>query len=552
MVVQRVAANPIVGIFPLYNDAVVRSAASVAFPSSTRRVSVFVPFVAFAVAAVVGLSLTPVITMVARRNGWLDYPDSQRRIHALPVPRLGGVGIFAGVVLSVVAFLLIPAFGGGLADWPLLPGLVVGSAIVFIVGLLDDLRGVPPIGKLAAQSAAALLAVWSGFAPDQIGILGLGTLDIGMWGYPIAVLWIVGVSNAFNLIDGVDGLAGAITLVALVGVLISGTLLGHPQVVLLAAALAGGTAAFLRYNSAPATIFLGDSGSLVIGYLIAVLTVQAATTSTGVVHAFVPLSVLAFPLLDTFIAMARRWLRGEPLSRADGRHVHHQVLALGLSPRHTVGVLTGIFATVAGIGLMLAFAPPQLVLLLAGLSLVFGVTGLAYGLRWLNYDEFIEAGRAVNQVYKKVRAILRARILASELGRDLAEAHDVEQLRKILSERAADLSLLDIELVLDDPRAHEASGIVPTATSQRPWRLDCPVVVPGHERPREDVLTLRIWSDRVRGASSVSPERIAARLVPAIEAWFSSHGTAANADDARDTASRKSGALSRRRRRSRG
>jgi UDP-GlcNAc:undecaprenyl-phosphate/decaprenyl-phosphate GlcNAc-1-phosphate transferase len=489
------------------------------------RLSFFAPLIAFAIAATIGLVLTPMIAAVARRYGWLDEPDGQRRMHKLAVPRLGGVAIFAGVLAGLFAVLLLPAplTMVGPETWRLLPGLLAGGAIVFIVGLFDDLRGVPPVVKLLAQTAAALLALAFGFDLPRVGVIGVGTIELGWMGAPLAVLWIVGVSNAFNLIDGVDGLAGSVALIGLGGVAVSSLLLGHTVPLLIAAALAGGMAAFLRYNKSPATIFLGDSGSLVVGFLLAVLTVQSAATPDGTVQAFVPLAVLAFPLLDTAIAMARRWLRGDPLSRADGRHVHHQLLALGLSPKATTAVLAAVFTVVAGLGLLLTFAPPNVVLSLAALSLVFGTTGLAYALRWLNYDEFIEFGASLESALRKARAIVRTRILAREVGRDVAEAPSLDALRALLSERAADLSLLDIELVLDDARSHEADGILPADGARRPWRLDCPVVVPGEDRSAR-VLTLRLWCERQQAGQSVNAERIAARLVPAIEAWHASRG----------------------------
>src|SRR5690606_28021343 len=167
-------------------------------------------------------------------------------------------------------------------------------------------------------------------------------IDLGWMALPVTLLWIVGVTNAFNLIDGLDGLATGIALVALGTTAIAAVLLGNPEVLVVCLALTGALIGFLRYNFNPARIFLGDSGSLFIGFLLAVLSVHGSMKSATAVLILVPLSALALPLLDTFLAIGRRRLRGGPLSRADSRHIHHPLLAIEFTHRTSVILLYGV------------------------------------------------------------------------------------------------------------------------------------------------------------------------------------------------------------------
>jgi UDP-GlcNAc:undecaprenyl-phosphate GlcNAc-1-phosphate transferase len=473
-----------------------------------------------ALAGAVTLGIIPLVTQVARRYGLLDHPDGDRRIHTRPVPRLGGVGILAGVVVAIATLSLLPGPAADVVrNAPLLPGMLWGAAIIFTVGLLDDLGGVKPLHKLLAQTAAALVAVSYGFDIQAIGLSGVGTITLGPVGTALAVLWIVGISNAFNLIDGLDGLAGGVAFVGLFSVVTASALLHNSFPMIIAFAVIGSTFAFLRYNRTPATIFLGDSGSLVMGFLLAILSVSGATGADHVTQAAVPLAGLAFPIADTAIAMARRWLRSEPLSRADGRHVHHQLLALGLTPARTVSALVIFFAFVAAGGLALAFASPRLTLALIGATSVSAVIGIVYAIRWLKYDEFIEASASLASAMRKARDVIRFRILARELGRAVGTADSLESLVAILNECAPDLRLQHIEIVRETPLDPVGDGVIPARVAQRPWKLDCPINIEDPSN-RHAVTMLRIWSDRSMGGTSVSAERVAARLIPEIEAWM--------------------------------
>jgi UDP-GlcNAc:undecaprenyl-phosphate GlcNAc-1-phosphate transferase len=284
-------------------------------------------------------------------------------------------------------------------------------------------------------------------------------------------------------------------------------------------AMVGSLFAFLRFNRSPARIFLGDSGSMVLGFFLSIRLVTAATTPDGLTFFLVPLFALAYPLLDTFIAIARRWLRGHPFSRADGRHIHHQILALGLSARRTVDLLGLFFACVAFLGVSITFAPPRvtLTLMTAGGVLIFAV--FFYAIRWLRYTEFIELGASIASVIRNARGHVRNKIVATDIAMKLNKANTLEEFSAILNESAEELGLLEVNLVLGSGNQFigpSSRQIWPAGN--RPYRVDYPITWErdGH---RQDAV-LRIWCERPDGRRHHGTERIAARLAPAIEGWF--------------------------------
>src|SRR5690606_35243767 len=275
------------------------------------------------------LLLTPVVIRAAVGWGLYDLPDGKRRVHTRPVPRVGGVVVFVAMLLGLGGAAAVDlTTGSGLlrANASYITGIVLGTALLFGTGLVDDIRGVKPYSKLVVQVVAACIAYFFGFQVVRIGFGPDFGIDLGWLSLPVTLIWIVGVTNAFNLIDGLDGLATGIALVALSTTAVAAQMLGNTEVVIVCLALTGALIGFLRYNFNPARIFLGDSGSLFIGFLLAVLSVHGSMKSATAVLVLVPLSALALPLLDTFLAIGRRWLRGVPLSSADSRHIHHRLL----------------------------------------------------------------------------------------------------------------------------------------------------------------------------------------------------------------------------------
>ena len=339
-------------------------------------------------------------------------------------------------------------------------------------------------------------------------------VPLGACSLPLTLLWIVGVTNAFNLIDGLDGLASSIAVVVLFTVLCAAVVLGNADVALVCAALVGAVLGFLPYNINPARIFLGDSGSLFIGFMLAVLSVYGSFKSTTALVVAIPLFALAVPLLDVSVAIARRWLRGVPVFSPDRRHIHHRLLASGLSPSRATLVLCATAAGFALFGLALAFTPPPA---LMSLTLVGGFGAmvlLLYGVRRLQYLEFLEAAVAVASGAKRVRRVIHDQITAREIANLLPYAESLVHVNAILEDRAQEFGFLALQVVHPDKR----DARTPNGSPRRPWKLEYPVTPDGTRE--EDMLVLRIACDLASGPRPYGAERVTRIIGPAIQGWL--------------------------------
>lgn len=309
---------------------------------------------AFVSALAASLALTPLVRALARRFRLPERPGESHRGPDADIPRVGGLAVY-------LAFL-----GGSLLAWGVAPvaflaerdaagsflPLLVATAAVMVLGLLDDLVGVRPASKLAVQVAAATYLYLSGYSAERISNpLGEGAIDLGVLALPLNVLWLVAMSNAINLIDGLDGLAAGVAFVATGTFSIAAWQNGHPGVALLALALAGALLGFLRFNFNPASIFLGDSGSLFVGLSLGALALRSSTKASATLALAVPLMALALPLFDVTLAVARRFARGRDIFAADRDHIHHRLLGRGLTPRRAAVVLYGVSALAAVLAL---------------------------------------------------------------------------------------------------------------------------------------------------------------------------------------------------------
>jgi UDP-GlcNAc:undecaprenyl-phosphate GlcNAc-1-phosphate transferase len=320
------------------------------------------------VALIATLSVTELVRVLAHRMRAVDSPGG-RRVHRRPTARLGGLGIYWGFyfALSIAGFL--PRLDVT-ADQGLI-GVLIGSSLLLVVGMLDDIRGVPALSKLAFQMLAAVVLYQWGWRVEHLGLPGLGSWTVGVLSLPLTVVWVVAVTNAFNLIDGLDGLAAGIALVAAVAICALAAP-GHPIVTLLAAALIGALAGFMWFNLSPALIFMGDAGSLFVGFVVAALTLRAGTLGPDGTFPLVPALVVAVPLLDTGIAILRRARGPRPKSMSglafvrdalrrvfvpDGQHVHHRLILAGLSTRQAVAALWLLALAFAAAGVTLARTP---------------------------------------------------------------------------------------------------------------------------------------------------------------------------------------------------
>ena len=278
------------------------------------------------VSLLVTLLVTPLVIKLAYRVGALDKPDT-RKVHRKIMPRLGGVAIYIGFIISLILFM----------DFNLqVLGIILGGTLILILGAVDDIWGIPPLLKLKGQIAAALVVAAFGVRVNFINNPFDGFIELGLLTIPFTVLWIVAITNAVNLIDGLDGLASGISSIALVTFAAISFFMGQPLVSLMALALAGSVIAFLKYNFFPARVFLGDSGSLFLGFNVASLAVFGLLKGVTMVAFVIPIIVLGVPVFDTLFTVARRYLQKEPIFKADKEHIHHRLLKKGFSHRQVV------------------------------------------------------------------------------------------------------------------------------------------------------------------------------------------------------------------------
>lgn len=299
----------------------------------------------FLLGATVTLLVTPWTIGLARRLGAIDQPD-KRKIHQEPTPRLGGLAVFVGMWTP----LLLLCFWNNritqelAGQWPHFIALFTAGLAMLALGLVDDLRGLNARWKFGAEFPVAILLVLLGHSFGSLTVPGYGSLSLGPFGPLVTVLWIVGITNALNLVDGIDGLATGVAFFAAATHVVLAVLNANYLLALPMCALAGASLGFLRYNFSPARVFLGDCGALSIGMTLALTAVAANTKGTLTASLFIPLLVLGYPVVDTLLAMGRRRARGKPLFAADRGHIHHRLLARGLSHSQVALVLYGLCA----------------------------------------------------------------------------------------------------------------------------------------------------------------------------------------------------------------
>jgi len=323
-----------------------------------------------AAAAVFSLVLTPAVARLAARMGAVDVPTARKR-HRVPVPRVGGVAVAlaAALALAVVAadarFASSPAIA--LGEW--IP-LVAGGAVVFAIGLWDDLAPLPPVAKLAGVVTAAAVVIAAGARVDRVTLLGT-THELGLVGVPVTIAWIVVLTNAFNLIDGLDGLATGLGIIAATTCALLLIARGGALEALVVVALLGALCGFLPYNVGPARIFLGDSGSLLTGYVLGVTAITGIQKGATALAVLVPLLIFALPLAETATSAVRRFVAppapGQPLvglgrrlrrvMEADRSHFHDRLAESGLSPRAVVLLLYAVSASLCLLALSVAREP---------------------------------------------------------------------------------------------------------------------------------------------------------------------------------------------------
>ena len=301
-----------------------------------------------AIAFIIVMLLTPAVGGMARLLGAVDRPDA-RRLNRRPIPRLGGLAIFLGILVPALAFLDLSGESRG---------VLLGAAVATVVGAVDDFRGLSPPTKLAGQFVAASIPPMFGVWIDHFTFPFLGVVDLPAWiGVPLSMLFIVAVMNMVNFLDGLDGLAAGVCGIAGVTYAILALSLGKPDPAILSAIVAGACLGFLRHNFFPARIFMGDSGALCLGFILAAVSIQGLFKTASTVVLLLPLLVLAVPIIDTSFVVARRLKHNRPIYAADRSHLHHRFMNIGFSQRRAAVTMWLWCASLAGAALATRFVP---------------------------------------------------------------------------------------------------------------------------------------------------------------------------------------------------
>ncbi len=393
------------------------------------------------------LLLTPIIQGISIRRGWFDQPDEQR-VHDKPVPRLGGVAVFLAFTLSLLPLLLVhnPITIQMRMLWSLLSDLLPAVLAIFVLGVLDDIFGLKPYVKLLVQVACG---VWVFYHGVRIGIIANPAgkpFDLGIWSLPLTVLWLVGITNAFNLVDGIDGLAGGIALFGMATMVVISIFTDSGLPFALVATLAGAVSGFLPYNFHPASIFLGDSGSLFLGFTLGALSLVWAQKSTLAVSILGPILIFALPIADTGLAIVRRFFSGAPLFTRDRDHIHHRLLRLGLSPQQVVIVLYAACFVVGLLALTFVHVSAGLALF----ALVFLLLSSWLVLSQLGYPELAEINLTFRRGLLDQRDIIGQRVRLRKAVEALSQSESLDELWARIVETARTFEFDHVEMSLDE------------------------------------------------------------------------------------------------------
>ena len=318
-------------------------------------------FYIFMVAFCISFALTAINIYISKKYGFIDVPKDDRRMHKDAVATIGGLGIFIAFLTTILLFVDLS---------PKLIAILAGSGILVITGMVDDKIDIKPKVKLILQIIAAVIVVSAGvkithitnpFRPQE-------TISLGVVGPVLSVIWIVGVSNALNFIDGMDGLCAGLSTISALTFYFSSEKVGF--VPTLSLAIAGSTLGFLPYNFNPAKIFMGDTGALSIGFILACLSVEGVMKSVTTMTLIVPVLILALPVFDTLFAIFRRAMNGKKIMMADKGHLHHRLVQSGYTVKQAVLIMYGLSITCSLMGLLISKVPPAFGMVLSALTII--------------------------------------------------------------------------------------------------------------------------------------------------------------------------------------
>ena len=323
---------------------------------------------ALLVALVVSFLMTPVVKTFAYKVGAIDVPKDNRRMHKTPIPRLGGLAIFIGFMVSILLFAQIDSE---------MKSILLGAVIIVVLGVVDDIMALPAMLKFVVQIGAALIPALNG-----VQILAFSNPNIfsdnlywvlGGLSVPFTVLWIVALTNAVNLIDGLDGLANGVSAISATTMLVIALMASEMQVAIVMAALVGASIGFMPYNLNPAKMFMGDTGATFLGYILATMSIQGLFKYYAVISFVVPFMILGLPIFDTAFAFVRRIAHGQSPMHADRSHIHHRLIDMGLNQKQAVATLYVISAILGLSAVVLTTSGEQKAMLLFLTLCIVGV-----------------------------------------------------------------------------------------------------------------------------------------------------------------------------------
>ena len=387
------------------------------------------------------LLLTPLCRNFAIRLGLVDQPDGVRKMHRQPIPRIGGIPIVLSYAIALGIMLLCAPSWARLSvqHRALIVELLPAASVIFFTGLIDDLLTLRPWQKLVGQFAAASLVVW------RIAPVTLSGHTNSLWiTVPLSMFWLIGCTNAFNLIDGLDGLATGVGLFATVTTAIVAVVHGNLGLAMATTPLAGCLLAFLVYNFNPASVFLGDCGSLTLGFMLGCFSLIWCQHSGGLLDLSAPLMALALPLIDVALAICRRMLRSKPIFGADRGHIHHMVLARGFKPRDAALILYGVCALAAMMAMLQSFTTWHI----HGLVLLMFFALVLTGINYLGYIEFIAARRMISR--RKIFRMVKEEIYLQEFSRSLNSIESVEDCWSVVCGACRELRFASVEMMIND------------------------------------------------------------------------------------------------------
>jgi len=384
----------------------------------------------FLLALVSAFVLTRYVRDFATARGWVAVPNHERHLHSSPLPRLGGVAIFASFALCMLVTIFWAWKSHRLHSSLSLKTMftiLAPAALVFLLGVYDDIRGVGPYFKFTVEGIAATILFVGGLRIVNIPVV-FGDHPLPWFvGLPLTILWVLAITNAFNLIDGLDGLAAGSALFSTMVAFVVALLNGPSLVTIMTIALAGAIIGFLRFNFNPATIFLGDSGSLFIGFLLSALALEGAQKAPTIVAVAIPVVSFGLPILETTLSIVRRLISGRPVFTADREHIHHKLLQHGLTHRQVVILLYGVSAVFALLSLFLLWPTGS------SLGLVLAVLGVGIwiGVQHLGYLEFGELARVAHRTLDQPQIFVN-NLAFRRATEELKVARDYDQIRRIL------------------------------------------------------------------------------------------------------------------------